>query len=98
MITESQILNSLQKHKQLLIGIKSGKVFAARHEAYNKGGEAHWLLNERVFDGMVKDEDLEFILDQIDNITGTDPMQKIVNSDYNFKVLLPTFLVQVSLQ
>ena len=97
-LTESQILNSLQKHKQLLIGIKSGTIFAARHEAYNKGGEAHWLLNERVFDGMVKDEDLEFILDQIDNITATDSMQKIISSDYNFKVLLPTFLVQVSLQ
>ena len=97
-LTKSLILESLQRHKQLLIGVKSGLIFSGRHEAYNKGGEAHWLLNERVFDGMVKDEDLEFILDQIDNITATDSMQKIISSDYNFKVLLPTFLVQVSLQ
>ena len=83
----------------MLIGVKSGLIFSGRHEAYNKGGEAHWLLNEKVFDGMVQDEDLEFILDQIDEITGaTESMQKIINSDYNFKVLFPTFLVQVSLQ
>ena len=98
-LTESQILDIVGREKQFLIGVKSGVNHSWRHQAFNKGGHGRWALNEWVFDSLVREEHRELILDQIDNITdGGDYMQRVLNSDYNWKVLLPEILIKVAVK
>ena len=82
-----------------LMDVKNGVINSVRHKAFMKGGHGRWALNEWVFDNVVKEDHLELILDEIDKITdGGDSMQRILNSDYNWKVLLPEILIKVAIK
>ena len=94
-LSKEQILKTFNRHCELLVEIKSGKVYSARHEAFLKGGNVRWSLNMTVYDGFFRDEDIEMILDEIDNKLGLKDVERMLNSDYNWKVLLPEMLIKV---
>ena len=96
-LTESQILTIFYKHSEYLKEIKHGKVECERHQAFMSGGLARWSLNLRVYDGCFSDDLIEVILNAIDKVTGLEPKERILNADYNWKVLLPEFLIKVCL-
>ena len=96
-LTKDQILETFNRHCELLVEIKSGKVYSARHEAFLKGGNVRWSLNMTVYDGCFRDQDIEMILNEIDKKLGLNDVERVLNSDYNWKVLLPEMLRKVCL-
>ena len=96
-LTELEILELLKKHQDLLRGIRDEEIYSVRHEAYKKGGQNRFMLNEKVFDGVFKDSQVNLVLDEIHKIMGQEgTKEKMLNTDYNFMVLLPEFLIKVN--
>ena len=96
-LTELEILELLKKHQDLLRGIRDEEIYSVRHEAYKKGGQNRFMLNEKVFDGVFKDSQVNLVLDEIHKIMGQEGTnEKMLNTDYNFMVLLPEFLIKVN--
>ena len=96
-LTKTQILETFNKHYEIIIEIKSGKVQTSRSKAFIKGGDERWGLNLIVYDGCFRDDHVTFILDLIDEKTSLTDVDKMLNSDFNWKVLLPEILIKVRL-
>ena len=94
-LTEAQMLEIFNKNSKYLMEIKCGKIKSERHQAFHKGGHARWSLNIKVYDGCFSDEIINASLNEIDKMTGLEPKEIILNADYNWKVLLPEFLIKV---
>ena len=94
-LTEDIILRKFEDLQDLLVKIRKAEVHSARHEAFHRGGSERIALDGKVFDGLLSDDKINLILALIDKLFGFDLQEKILNSNYTFKVLLPEFLIKV---
>ena len=95
-LSEPKMKEMFEDNKSYIERIHSGAEYSLRYDAFVKGGRSRDALRDKMITSPFKDEQVDFILDEIHQMLGlTSKQEEFQKSNYVWMVLLPECLIKV---
>ena len=95
-LSEPKMKEMFNDNKSYIERIHSGAEYSLRYDAFVKGGRSRDALRDKMITSPFKDDQVDFILDEIHQLLGlTSKQEEFQKSNYVWMVLLPECLIKV---